>query len=331
MSTPFPNSDDTRVPEQLPTPDTEVRPVAAGGRIVRANGVDLCAETFGDPADPAILLVGNSMLSWEDEFCERLAAGSRFVVRYDLRNTGWSVGHDPDVPPYTLRDLVADVVGLLDVFGLGSAHLVGFGPGGWIGQLGALDHPDRVASLTLISTRPTAPGPNDPDLPEHSDELMAHFMGVPEPDWSDRKAVIDHMVEAGRQMAGSRPFDEAAVRDAVGRVFDRTVDAMPSTASHRSIHRSNQLASSFAVIDHGDRWRERLGEIGAPTLVIHGAEDPFFPHGNALALADEIPGARLLTLERTGYELPRAVWDLVVPAILRHTSGEPRPTHPPTR
>ena len=331
MSTPFPNSDDTRVPEQLPTPDTEVRPVAAGGRIVRDSGVDLCAETFGGPADPAIFLVGNSMLSWEDEFCERLAAGSRFVIRYDLRNTGRSVGHDPDAPSYTLLDLVADVVGLLDVFGLGRAHLVGFGPGGWIGQLVALDHPDRVASLTLISTRPTAPGPNDPDLPEHSDELMAHFMETPGPDWSDRTAVIDYMVEVGRQMAGSRPFDEEAVRDTVGRVFDRTVDAAPGTANQRSIHRSNQLASSFAAMDPGDRWRERLGEIGAPTLVIHGAEDPFFPHANALALADEIPSARLLTLERTGYELPRAVWDLVVPAILQHTSGGPRPTHPPTR
>jgi pimeloyl-ACP methyl ester carboxylesterase len=107
--------------------------VAPGGRIVRANGADLCAETFGDPADPAILLVGNSMLSWEDEFCERLAAGSRFLIRYGLRNTGQSVDHDPDAPPCTLRDLVADVVGLLDVFGLGSVHLVGFGPGGWIG------------------------------------------------------------------------------------------------------------------------------------------------------------------------------------------------------
>jgi pimeloyl-ACP methyl ester carboxylesterase len=243
MNTPFPDSDDARAPEQLPTPSSEVRPVAAGGRIVRANGVDLCAETFGDPADPAILLVGNSMLSWEGEFCERLAAGSRFVIRYDLRDTGRSVSHDPDAPPYTLRDLIADVVGLLDVFGLGSAHLVGFGPGGWICQLVALNHPDRVASLTLISTRPTAPGPNDPDLPEHSDELMAHFMGILEPDWSDRSAVIDYMVESGRQMAGSRPFDEAALRDTVGRIFDRTVDAAPSTANPRSIHRSNQLAT----------------------------------------------------------------------------------------
>ena len=118
MSTPFPDSDDARAPEQLPTPSSEVRPVVTGGRIVRANGVDLCVETFGDPADPTILLVDNSMLSWEDEFCERLAAGSRFIVRYDLRNTGRSVSYDSDAPPYTLRDLVADVVGLLDALGL---------------------------------------------------------------------------------------------------------------------------------------------------------------------------------------------------------------------
>ena len=87
----------------MPTPDTEVRPVAAGGRIVRDSGVDLCAETFGGPADPAIFLVGNSMLSWKDEFCERLAAGSRFVIRYDLRDNGRSIRHDPDAPPCDAR------------------------------------------------------------------------------------------------------------------------------------------------------------------------------------------------------------------------------------
>ncbi len=104
MNTPFPNSDDARAPEQLPTPSSEVRPVAAGGRIVRDSGVDLCAETFGDPVEPAILLVGNSMLSCEDEFCERLAAGSRFVIRYDLRDTGRSsISHDPDAPPCDAR------------------------------------------------------------------------------------------------------------------------------------------------------------------------------------------------------------------------------------
>ncbi|MGI8911783.1 MAG: alpha/beta fold hydrolase [Rubrobacteraceae bacterium] len=294
--------------ERPPTPGTEVRPPETNEKIVHANGVDLCVETFGDRADPAILLVGTSMLSWEDEFCELLAASPWFVIRYDIRDTGRSVGYEPGAPPYTLRDLVADAVGLLDMFGLTRAHLVGFSAGGWIAQLAALDHPDRVASLTLISTRPTAPGPNDPDLPEHSEELMAYIMGAPEPDWSDRAAVIGHLLEGERRFAGSHPFDEAARRDIAGRLVDRTADVAWST-------------TTFAAIDCGDRWRKRLAEVSAPTLVIHGTEDSFFPYGNGVALSEEIPGARLLTLERMGHELPRAVWDVVVPAILLHASG----------
>ncbi len=258
----------------------------ANERIVRANGVDLCVETFGDTADPAVLLAGTSMLSWEDEFCELLASGSRFVIRYDIRDTGRSVGYGPGGPPYTLRNLVADAVGLLDALGLDRAHFVGFSVGGFIGQLAALDYPDRVASLTLISTRPIAPGPNDPD----------------------RAAVVAHTVEGERRFAGSLPFDEAARREAAGRVFDRTADVAWS-------------AATFAAIDCGDRWRERLPEVGAPTLVMHGTEDPFFPYGNGAALSEEIPGSRLLTLEKMGHELPRSVWDVVVPAILKHTSG----------
>ncbi|WP_440067031.1 alpha/beta fold hydrolase [Streptosporangium sp. OZ121] len=289
------------------------RPPGATGneKIVQVNGVDLCTETFGDPADPAVLLVGASMLTWEDAFCERLAAGGRFVIRYDIRDTGRSTGYQPGAPGYTLRDLVADAAGLLDALGLARAHLVTFSVGGWIGQLLALDHPGRVASLTLISTRPTAPGPSDPDLPEHSPEFMAGFMAAAEPDWADRAAVIRYLVEGGRRYAGSHPFDEVARRDLAGRVFDRTVNVRASL-------------TSIAFIDHGDRWRERLPQIGAATLVIHGTEDPFFPYGNALALAEEIPGAELLPLERTGHELPRVVWDVVVPAVLRHTSdGRP--------
>jgi len=282
-----------------------------GERIVRANGVDLCVETFGDTADPAILLVGNSMLSWEEEFCRRLADGSRFVVRYDLRDTGRSVSYEPGAPPYTLRDLVADAVGLLDAFGLSRAHFVGFSVGGWICQLAALDYPERVASLALISTRPTAPGPNDPDLPEHSEEIMAYIMQAGEPDWSDREAVIEHLVEYDRHFAGSLPFDEATQREISGRVFDRTADVAWSRIT-------------FSKIDCGERWRERLAEISAPTLVFHGSEDPFFPYGNGVALSEEIPGAKLLALDHMGHELPSAVWDVVVPAILEHTSNAQR-------
>ncbi|MEU6754774.1 alpha/beta hydrolase, partial [Spirillospora sp. NPDC046719] len=196
--------------------------------FIKVNGAALCVETFGDPAEAPLLLIGNTMLTWPDELCERLAAVRRFVVRYDLRGTGRSTptaqptttpstdqpaanpadGFQPDGSQpeaaqaeggsagsssldYTLRDLVADAAGVLDAHGLAAAHVVGFGTGGWIAQLLALDHPDRVAGLTLIATRPTAPGPNDPDLPEHAPELMAHFMNPPAVDWSDRGQVVE--------------------------------------------------------------------------------------------------------------------------------------------
>ena len=306
--------DDAQAPEQPPTPAPEVRPMEPNERIVRANGVDLCVQTFGDKADSPILLVmggASSMDWWEDGFCERLMAGSRFVVRYDHRDTGRSVSYEPGAAPYSLRDLAEDAVGLLDAFGLESAHLVGMSVGGWIGQLVALDHPDRVASLTLISTSPAA-GPGDPDLPGMSEQLRAFFAEeAPEPDWSDRDAVIDYIVEGERPFAGSRPFDEPAIREIAARVFDRTTNLASGITNH-------------AGIDSGDRWRERLGELSVPTLVIHGTEDPMFPYGNAVALAKEIPGARLLALERVGHEVPpRDLWDVVVPAILRHTGSTP--------
>src|SRR3712207_4191896 len=218
------NSDNGQAPEQPPRPGPEIRPMEPNERIIRANGVDLCVQTFGDRADPPILLImggASSMDWWEEGFCERLAAGSRFVIRYDHRDTGRSVSYELGAAPYSLRDLAEDAVGLLDAVGLESAHLVGMSMGGWIGQLVALDHPDRVASLTLISTSPTA-GPSDPDLPEMSQELQAFFAEeASEPDWSDRTAVIDYIVEGERPFAGSRPFDEAAIRAIAARVLDR--------------------------------------------------------------------------------------------------------------
>src|ERR671911_767317 len=182
------SGDNGQAPEQPPTPGPEIRPMEPNESIIQANGVDLCVQTFGDRADPPMLLImggASSMDWWEDGFCERLAAGCRFVIRYDHRDTGRSVSYEPGAAPYTLRDLAEDAVGLLDAFGLESALLVGMSMGGWIGQLAALDRPDRVASLTLISTSPTAG--SDPDLPGMSQELRAFFAeGASEPDWSDR-------------------------------------------------------------------------------------------------------------------------------------------------
>lgn len=113
-------------------------------RIVRANGVHICVETFGDRKDPAILLIHGataSMLAWEDDFCKRLASGARFVIRYDHRDTGRSVSYEPGAPPYSLGDLMEDAVGLLDVFDLDRAHLTGRSMGGGIAVLASLNHP----------------------------------------------------------------------------------------------------------------------------------------------------------------------------------------------
>jgi pimeloyl-ACP methyl ester carboxylesterase len=292
--------------ERPPTSRRNAQPSASAETIVRANGVDLCVQTIGDPANPAILLIhgaATSMHGWEDEFCQRLAAGPRFVIRYDHRDTGRSVSYAPGAPPYTLRDLTADAVALLDVFGLDDAHLVGRSMGGGIAMLAALDYPNRVATLTVIGT-----SPGGPDLPPMSEEFLAHINGAENPDWSDRSAVIEHIIGLLRLYSGgSEQFDEATMRDLVGREIDRTVNVASSQINH------------FAM-DVGAPVRDRLGTIKAPTLVIHGDRDPIFPLRHALALVREIPGARLLTLEQTGHELPRAAWDIVIPAILGHTA-----------
>ena len=277
--------------------------------MVEANGVDLCVQTFGDAGDPPVLLVmglSASMLHWEDEFCERLAAGERFVIRYDHRDTGRSVTYPPGAPGYTGGDLDADAAGVIDALGVGPAHIVGFSAGGGIAQVLALDYPDRVASLTLIST---SSGSGE-DLPGMSDELRARFADPqPEPDWSDREAVIDYLVEEERAYAArSRPFEEAERRELAGRIFERTIDIAASMKNH------------WILPDEGGGWRERLGEIRMPTLVIHGTEDPFFQLGHAIALEREIPGSRLVRVEQMGHELPRTAWDVVVPEILRHTA-----------
>ncbi|GAA2137908.1 alpha/beta fold hydrolase [Actinomadura napierensis] len=299
--------------------------------FIKVNGVSLCVETFGEPGDAPVLLVGNTMLTWPDDLCGRLAALRRFVVRYDLRGTGRSASTGPSAgaagepgarsaagsggEEWTLRDLVSDAAQVLDAHGLAAAHVVGFGPGGWIAQLLALDHPERVATLTLIATRPTAPGPNDPDLPEHAPELMARFRDRPAVDWTDRVSIVGFMVENARHMAGAR-FDEAEARANIERIHDRTeVFGDPGEA-----HRADQMGTLFAALDCAPRWRERLGSIAAPTLVVHGEDDPFFPLGNGRALAAEIPRAELLVLPGTGSEIPRRTWDVLIPALLRHTS-----------
>lgn len=276
-----------------------------------AGTVELAVETTGDRDDPPVLLIGTTAATWPDAFVDRLPG--RLVIRYDQRDAGRSTTVDPDRPGYTLRDLVADAAGVLDGLGIGAAHVAGIGPGGWIAQVLALDHPARVASLTLVGTRPTAPGPADDDLPEHTPSIMEFFGSRPPVDWTDRASTIDYAVTTARVYSASPDFDEAEARAHAERVLDR---AGPHPASARN----SLSASVFAALDCTPRWRERLPEITRPTLVVHGATDPFFPVGNAEALAREIPDARLLVLDRVGAELPARTHATVAEAMLELTA-----------
>jgi pimeloyl-ACP methyl ester carboxylesterase len=275
-------------------------------RVIEANGVELCAESFGDPADPPILLVmgiGASMLWWEEDFCRMLAGGGRFVIRYDHRDTGRSVTYPPGRPGYTGADLTADAVGVLDAYEIEAAHLVGVSAGGGIAQEVALDHPERVRSLTLIST--TSAVSSDQPLPPPTAEF-GRFVATVEVDWSDAESVIEYLVDYWRVLAGAeRPFDEAAFRALAGSEVDRARDF--------------SAAQNHNVMSQGQSPKNSLSSIAAPTLVIHGTADPMFPIGHGEALAEEIPGARLRRLEGAGHGVYRADWEAIVAAILAHT------------
>jgi len=275
--------------------------------ILQANGVAICVQTFGSPDHPAILLIGGasaSMLWWEEGFCERLAAGSRFVIRYDNRDTGRSVGYEPGAPQYSIGDLGTDAVGVLDALGVDRAHLVGISMGGGIVQIVANTAPERVASRTLVSTSPGGPG-----LPPPSQEFLDHVNGVAAPDQSDREAVSNYLVELMRVYAGrSRYFDAAAMRDLVVRDVARTRNIAATMTNH-------------FVMDVSGPGRESHRSDTIPTLVIHGTEDPIFALEHAHALVRANAGAQLLILNGVGHELPGAVWDVVVEAILQHTSA----------
>jgi pimeloyl-ACP methyl ester carboxylesterase len=280
--------------------------VKVAERMIEANGVELCTESFGRLADPPILLImgiGASMLWWDEGFCRLLAEDGRFVIRYDHRDTGRSVTSEPGRPNYTGADLVADAVGVLDAYRVAAAHVVGVSAGGAFAQLLALGFPDRVLSLTLINTSPATPG--ERSLPSAT-ERFNEFLASTDADWSDRASVIDYLVAYEHMLAGAaRPFDEAAWRELVRRDVERARDIAAS--------------QNHSLIAEGDVPSEPISSVTVATLVIHGSADPMFPLAHGEALAEEIPGARLMTLEGAGHGVDRADWEPIVQAILAHT------------
>jgi pimeloyl-ACP methyl ester carboxylesterase len=270
---------------------------------------------------PPLLLVmglGAQMVAWDPEFCAQLAARGHYVVRFDNRDVGLSTkieaGGVPDMAavfaarqrgetvaaPYNLSDMSDDAFGLMSALGIRSAHIAGASMGGMIVQTMAIEHPERVLTMTSIMSTTGAA-----DLPASTPEAAAALL-TPAP--ADRAGFIEHRVKNSAVIGSAAHLrDDARVRAMAAEGFDRCF---------YPVGIARQLA---AVAASGSR-REALGAVRVPTLVIHGEIDPLVPLSGGEDTHKSIPGSELLVIPGMGHDLPKAVWPQVVPAIAKHTS-----------
>lgn len=272
-------------------------------RIINADGVEIATEAFGDPShDPILLIMGAmaSMLWWPEEFCQKLAAQGRYVIRYDNRDTGLSTFYKPASPPYTKDDMAEDAMRVLDAYGIERSHLVGMSLGGEIAQIAALAHPARVRTLTLISSTPV--GVDTSTQPQTSDTYMEHAAAGESIDWTDNAQVIDFIVKDTQMIAGTaHPYDEVRARKLVKHDVERA--------------RNFVSATNHFMLKGGQAWKGKLGQLAAPLLVIHGTVDPIFPIEHGELLAQTVDGAELIRLEGGGHEIHPEDWDAIISAI----------------
>lgn len=288
---------------------------------ITANGITLEYEAFGDPANPPLLLVmglGAQMTLWPIELIEALTARGYYVIRYDNRDIGLSekFGHAgvPDVRkvalmklfglrpklPYRLADMAADAADLLRVLGIDKAHVVGASMGGMIVQLLAANHPEKVLSMTSVMSTT-----GNRRLPRARPEAMKALMGRP-PANASLEQVIPVGITVSRAIGSpAYPAAEERLRDRIARDFERSF--YPQGAAR-------QLA---AIIDDGDR-RARLKRIGAPSLVIHGIDDPLVPVEGGRDTAANIRGAKLHEIKGMGHDLPLELVEEISDVIAAH-------------
>ena len=287
--------------------------------LVKANGLELCTDQFGDPAAPPLVLImglAAQMISWDDAFCSALAARGYRVIRFDNRDIGKStwlpalgvpntmalmakaaIGLKTKVP-YTLRDMAADTTGLLDALGIARAHVVGASMGGAIAQELAVHFSSRIATITSIMS-----STGDPHLPPPSAAAMSILFAPAPP---SRDAYIAHHRNVLRVLRGAHfREDEAGDGDRAARNFDRGLN--PSG-----------VARQFAAIIASGNRTAALSKITTPALVIHGDADPLVRVDGGRATARAIPGAKLEILPGMGHTLPRALWPRIIDAIAGH-------------
>lgn len=274
--------------------------------FVAFDGIRLCTDAFGESHDPTLLLImgaSASMVWWDDEFCTRLAAKRRFVIRFDNRDVGRSTVYPPGQPSYGVETMADDAIRVLQHYGKDSAHIVGMSLGGMIGQILALKYPKTVLSLVLISS---GLWDERPDLPTVSNRILEYHAQGGTVDWTNKQMAVSFMVNGWRLLNGSRhPFDEKQAVKLATTEFDRAAN-LPSMFNH-------------ALLTGGEQLYGKAHLINAPTLVIHGTEDPVLPYQHGLALAEEIPDATLVKLEGRGHEIHPNDWNAIVEAIFQMT------------
>lgn len=291
---------------------------------IEANGIELVYDTFGRPTDPPILLImglGAQMVAWHDDFCARLAGRGYYVIRYDNRDVGlstkmsgmpnvlemvraWLGGELPEAQelPYTITAMAADAADLLDALSITPAHVAGISMGGIIAQHLALNYPQHVRSLTLISTTT-----GNLDLPRPDMQALGALMAPPAP---DREGRIAQGVETNRMLSGDLPFDADEAWEYAARAHDRSFYPEGTV---------RQMAAILSV-----PWYEALPQLDVPTLVIHGEKDPLFPLAHGEDLAETIPGARLHVVQGGGHNFPRPAWPELIAAIAQHVKAVER-------
>jgi pimeloyl-ACP methyl ester carboxylesterase len=264
---------------------------------VQSNGITIEYESFGDRESPPVLLImglGSQLTRWRLGLIEALVDRGYFVIRFDNRDVGLSTWFDdvaadrndaPGTPIYSLTELALDAVGLLDTLGLDSAHIVGASMGGMIAQIIAVKHPERTRTLVSIMSTPVSDGGNLAVLAPYS---------VPA---SSRDVAIENNVKLWRVLSGTGfPFDEELVRQEAARDFDR------------AYHPAGTGRQLLAILASGDRTSE-LSMVTAPTLVIHGEDDPLVDVAGGVATAAAIPGARLKLIPGMGHYIPPEFYD----------------------
>jgi pimeloyl-ACP methyl ester carboxylesterase len=284
-----------------------------------ANGIEIEYDTFGNPSFPPLLLINGlaqQMINYDEEFCNLLVDKDLYVIRFDNRDVGLSTKFEeagiPDVMAamtaraqgkkvqsfYSLDDMADDAIGLMEELSIKKAHIFGMSMGADILQVIGYRHPARVLSLIQImgTTR-------NPDLPLPKPEAM-QFILTPAP--TEREAFIEHSIKMWKVLNASFPFDEAYSRKRVAESYDRAF--YPQGAARQLM----------AIIAYGNR-KSRLASITAPTLVIHGVEDPLVPVEGGKDTAEAIPGAKLLLIDKMGHSLPKEAWPQIVEAIAAHT------------